>query len=256
METSQFYVYGVMRTSDAPDLGFKAVSAPDAAPAAVTTGALQTIVSPIDLDEVMPSRRNLLAHAKALETLMASGPVLPMRFGLVAATLDAVRKTATTNAALLAERLTALEGCAEYGVSVSWKRDAMMRAVVARRPDIQRAYQALAGRSEAATHFDRVELGRQVEAEIDALRAQAAEQCRAAVAAVARHVEMREPEDDVGIAKLDCLLETSRAGALAAVLETFEAGREDALEIKLVGPAPAYSFVDLALRWADDAEAA
>lgn len=257
MSAQHLYVYGVMRAADAPALDFKAVAAPGAAPMRITHGALQAVVSDIESDEeVLPARRNLLAHAKALETMMAAGPVLPMRFGLVAPGRAAIEATLAANAAALDAHLDALEGCAEYGVRVSWPRESLMRAVVARAPELQAAYQALAGKPEAQTHYQRVELGRRVEAAMSTLRDEAAETCFHAIAPLTRENVRQEPEDELTVLRLDCLVDDARADALAAALETLQSDAAADFEIKLVGPAPAYNFTALKLDWAESAAAA
>ncbi len=253
MTEASLYVYGVMRGADEPALDFAAVAAPGAAPFRVGAGALQAIVSAIETDEILPARRNLLAHAKALETLMEVGPVLPMRFGLIAPSRAAIEATLAANASALLARLQDLGGRAEYGVRVSWSREALMRAVVARQPELREAYQALAGKPEAATHYQRVELGRRVEAAIAALREEEAARCADAIAAVVARTALHEPEDELTILKLDCLVETAETEALGAVLERLQSDRPDAVSIKLVGPAPAYNFTKLALDWAEAA---
>lgn len=253
MTESHLYVYGVMRAEDAPSLAFKPVSAPGVDPLIVPCGAHQVVASPIEVEEVLPARRNLLAHAKALETMMAAGPVLPMRFGLVSPNAAAIQATVERATDILAAGLDDLEGCAEYGVRVSWERAAMMRAVVDRNPALKRAYDSLSGKSETATHYQRVELGRQVEAAISELRVEEAAICRKAVAAASRRIEEQEPEDELGILKVDCLVADDQAEALGAALEALSATRGDAVQIKLVGPAPAYNFVAVALDWAEAA---
>lgn len=256
MSEASLYVYGVMRADDAPSLGFKAVSAPGEAPQRVVSGAVQAIVSPIELDEVMPARRNLLAHAKGLEIMMEAGPVLPMRFGLIAATEEMVAATLAANEKELLERLDELTNKAEFGVRVAWTREALMREVVNRYPDLRRAYDALAGKSEVATHYERVELGRRVESAMHDFKHEEAVRCATAIEAIAERTVSQDPDDDLTALKMDCLVTLARADELAAALEELQAGRDADFDIKLVGPSPAYNFTKLSLDWAAAAEAA
>jgi len=55
----------------------------------IVNGDLAAVVSEIDADARV-RRDDLLAHARVLETLVESGTVLPMRFGVVVETDEGV----------------------------------------------------------------------------------------------------------------------------------------------------------------------
>ncbi|MEM9726768.1 MAG: GvpL/GvpF family gas vesicle protein, partial [Pseudomonadota bacterium] len=199
------------------------------------------------------TRRNMLAHAKALETLMGFGPVLPMRFGMIAPTEAQIAQAIDLKQDALLEHLASVEGCAEYGVTIAWERAEAMREVVAATPALKTAYERLAGRSAAETHFDRLELGRRVEGALFSKRIEEAAKLTERLAPLAREIAEREPEEDIQVLKADLLIKQDRAAALSALLEEIEAEAPGRLRIKLVGPSPAYAFSKLTLGWGDAA---
>lgn len=249
MSTETLYVYAVMRASDPADLTFAAVDQPDAAPRHLDCGPIKVIASPIENDEVLSTRRNMLTHAKALETLMVGGPILPMRFGLVAANADGILSTVENHASRLVGLLDDLEGCVEMGVKIVWDRAAAMREIVAETPSLAETYQRLQTRDERETHYERIELGRRVEAAMRTKREAEAAAYDARLSAIARDRALQEPDDELMVLKADYLVEHAQEPEMAAALEAIEADAPERLSISYVGPSPAYNFVNLQLDW-------
>ncbi len=247
---ANFYVYAVARAGADLDLDFRPVSAPGAAPFAIDCGPLTVVASPIEVDEVLSTRRNMLGHAKALETLMARADVLPMRFGLITAEIARIQATIAANEGALLAALDDLAGAVEFGVKISWDREVAMREVVDARPELKRAYLALQGRSPTETHYQRIELGRQVDAALEAKRAAERAETLDRLAPLARQIASGAPEDEMMLLKADVLVDRGGQDALTAELEAIEAAAPGRLSVKIVGPGPAYTFVTLQLSWA------
>ncbi|MEL6977971.1 MAG: GvpL/GvpF family gas vesicle protein [Pseudomonadota bacterium] len=247
-----YYVYGVMRAADLMSdraLSFRPVVDADAPIELIACGGLRAVVSEIEATEILSTRRNLLGHAKALEALMAVGPVLPMRFGVIAPTQAQIAQAVELKLEALQDHLAAFDGCAEYAVRIAWRREAAMRELVAENAALKTAHDRLRGRSAAETHFERLDLGRAVEAALLAKRAAEAATYLDRLGPLSRAVEAREPEEDIQVLKADFLVETDAVGAFSAALEAIEAEAPGRLAVKLVGPSPAYSFTKLSLGW-------
>src|SRR4051812_6613512 len=100
------YVYGYVRAEDATaDLG---TGVDDEAVRTLAEGDVAALVTPVE--EVQPRRRTLRAHADVLGRAFVHGPVLPLRFGMVAGE-EAVRQSLRDSD--LRRRLDALDGHAE-----------------------------------------------------------------------------------------------------------------------------------------------
>lgn len=247
---ANLYIYAVARAGADLDLGFKSVSAPGVDPLAIACGPLTVVASPIEVDEVLSTRRNMLGHAKALETLMDRADVLPMRFGLITAEIDRIRATIEANEEPLLTALDDLAGAVEFGLKISWDRETAMRELVDAQPDLQKAYKALQGRSPTETHYQRIELGRRVDAGLEAKRTEERHAVLARLEPFARKIAVGAPEDEMMLLKADALVDRDRQAALTAELEAIEAESPGRLTVKIVGPGPAYTFVSLQLAWA------
>ncbi len=253
--TGRLYVYGLIRAEDSPTeadafADLRAVAQPDARVVALASGSLAAIASPIDAAEVMATRRHMLAHAKVLETVMADRPVLPMRFGVITATAADLHATLSPEADTLRELLNQLDGRVEMGVKAVCDEAAVMRAIVAERPDIAERYATLKQGDPAATQFQRVDLGREVAGLRADWRDVQRERLTAHFADVAESVLVHEPDDDdLLVFNAAFLLKREDEPALFQRVEAIDADYGDAMTLKYVGPVPPYNFVNARLSW-------
>jgi hypothetical protein len=247
---SALYAYGVMRAADAtaaPDAPGVGGGALRFAPA----GELAVLVGDAPEGELRRARRNLLAHIRVLEAAQPMGPILPMRFGVVADDAAAVAAAVTPRAAELMALLDRYRGCAEYGVRVEYDRAAALAALGIARPDFARRRAELVGRAGADAQMALMNLGREIAEALDARRKAAERAILAAVKPVARDHVLRAPESDVEALRAEFLLPTADEAAFLAAVEAAAAATDfapgGAPTVRVVGPAPIYNFVSLAL---------
>ncbi len=250
------YVYALMRPEDAglfdhgdvPDL--PAVAAPDQHVRCLDLGRICAVVSAIDAHEVMSTRRNMLTHAKVLEAVMDAQTILPVRFGVISATEADLRATVEPEAERLREVLAGLDGKIEMGLKARCDEAAVMRAIVAERPDLAARYQKLQAGDPDAVQFQKVDLGR----EVAALRGEWRDAQRAALARrfddICEQIIIHEPDDDdLLVFNAAFLLPREREPELLARVEAIDGEYGDAMTLTYVGPAPVYNFVSIRLNW-------
>ncbi|MYX62974.1 gas vesicle protein, partial [Streptomyces sp. SID8382] len=85
------YVYGVVRASHTVPPGHTGVGERPAPVRTLRAGALAAVISDAPA-RLRAKRRDLLAHQDLALTLGKDGPVLPMRFGMVAPDEESVRR--------------------------------------------------------------------------------------------------------------------------------------------------------------------
>jgi hypothetical protein len=244
------YVYGLLEPGHPANPGTLAGQEGVTGPIRLTDLPTARLVhGPAVTGEILPRRRLLLAHARILEVLARVGSVLPMRFGMQAdpAALGAVL---AAQAEEVEKQFDAVRGCAEYGIRVSFPREAALSVIVSNDPDLASERARLAERG-GTGRMEAADFGRRLAERLDRKRAAAQRELLTALAPdLAAHV-LRAPEDDVQTLAIDALVSASRAEGLAARIETlarssaFAPGAEPF--VRLVGPGPAYSFVRLTL---------
>ncbi len=250
------YLYGLSDLRPA-DRNLAALHGVTGAVDASETACDWLIHGPSDGTELLPKRRHLLAHTKVLEELGAQATVLPMRFGMMAQSVDEFAGLVDRNATDIAESFKRLSGKVELGLRIDFPRDAALSAALAEDPALAKAHARLSGLA-TAPHFQAAEFGRRLAEALDARRGQAQ---RILLEQLRPHItdfRVKTPESDVQALALDVLIpesaqqgfaaETARAADAAA---DFAGGAEAA--IRIVGPVPAFSFVDLTLSTAEAA---
>jgi hypothetical protein len=248
------YLYGLMPAACAPAGRISEVEGLQRAPVAVCpVGDVAVIRSDHDGSEIRRTRRQMQAHTRVLERLVELGPVLPMRFGLVATTLDELAPLIRAAGDRIADEFARIDGQVEIGVRIGWPREAALARLLEAEPALARARDRLVGRG-ADAHFERIDLGRRVAEALDRRRTAAQHAIVPQIARLCTDHVLRVPESDVEAVRMECLLPAGAEGDLAAAAETAAASVDFAAdaepEIRLVGPLPPFNFVELSL-WPD-----
>lgn len=244
---SRLYVYGLTRGTIVDAFAAKPVSAPTEAVSARWFGDVTAIVSPIEADEVLPVRRNMMAHTKVLEEAIENHTVLPMQFGLIAEDEAALASLIEGARAPIHQSLDDLDGHVEAGVKLVWNEQAMFDEVAADHPALQATSSQLTRKGEAETYYERIELGRKVDAAINDKRAQEADIFHALIEPLAARMAMRDRDTDTTVTNIAALVRREGLADFEAALERFSNENEGRLTVKLVAPAPAYNFTSLKL---------
>jgi len=254
--SGEVYVYGLIRAADAAVAAARIegqAPLPGFAPPEIRPlGPVAALVSPAGAAgppaEILPVRRNMLAHARMLEAALPAGPLLPVVFGLVSPGAAALAAALAPREAELTAALDRLVGRAEYGVHVQGDRDGALAAIAAEMPDLAAG---LRGSGGAAGHYARIEIGRRVAEALGRRRDAAGAELLAALLREAEDHVLKAPEEDTDLLRAVFLLEMDREAAFAARLEAAAAGLAFAptarARIRLIGPAPASHFVSIRL---------
>src|SRR3990167_2586791 len=129
------------------------------------------VVSRVRSERQRASRENLMAHTLVLEKIMEHQQLLPVRFGIVAKTQDdVVSKVLQAYYWEFLEILKSLDGKKELGLKVFWNYDAIMGQIIADDAQIRELRDKLAGQSPESSYYQRINLGRLVEAALSAKR--------------------------------------------------------------------------------------
>lgn len=91
MAAEGVYVYAIVRAAVAPPSDVGGVGSPPAPLRSIRRGKVAAVVSEAP-PKLRARRRDLLAHQDLLQRLAEDGPVLPMRFGVVAPDEESVRR--------------------------------------------------------------------------------------------------------------------------------------------------------------------
>lgn len=222
-------------------------------------GELLLLYGAHDGADILPRRRNLLAHARVLETAMALGTVLPMRFGMSSPSESVFVELATKNHDLVEAALKPLRGHVELGVRIEAPEKAALEATLAASPSLEAERERLT-RPGAAQHFTKVEFGRRIGDAMARRRQDAQKEILSVLSEFCDKYILRTPESDAEVLRAEFLVPQHRQDAFASLLERAVnecrfAGAV-ACSTVLLGPNPAFHFTNLALMPRDDQDAA
>jgi len=185
-----------------------------------------------------------------LETALGLGTVLPMRFGMLAASPCDVAARLAAQRAAVDRALDRVRGHVELGVRVSVPEGRALGAILRDMPDLARARDRLAQLG-AAGHFETAAFGRRLGEALAQRRTQAQKYLlRGLKPLVADHV-LGAPTTDFELLRAEFLVADGAVRAfqdgLAELVQGVALSGEAAADVQMVGPGPAYHFVGLSL---------
>lgn len=208
------------------------------------------VYSDHDSSDILPKRRLLLAHTRALEALLTFGTVLPARFGLVASGIESVESMVLAKAAIITAEFARVHGCFELGIRIRFPRQSALEATLAEDVNLARERDRLAKMGPEA-HFALAEFGGKLADRLDRRRGAAQQQLLRTLVSLCRGHVLRKPEDDTEVLRAEFLIPTQQQHAFVAAVEmaalalAFAPGCEP--DIQVIGPVPMYNFVRLSL---------
>jgi hypothetical protein len=195
-------------------------------------------------------REYLLAHEAVILEAMERSEVVPLRFGTIAKNDEEVIEKLLKGAFdTLHEQLEAIQGCVELDLKVLWNQERIFEEVVAEDDRIR----ALRGVIANAAINERIELGRLTSEAIAWKSDQEAQLLLDELEPLAVEVRLNRPLSDMMVLNAAFLVEKSRLADFDSSVSALGVAQEGRLIFRYTGPVPPYHFVDLSVRWEEDA---
>ncbi|WP_350277960.1 GvpL/GvpF family gas vesicle protein [Kribbella sp. HUAS MG21] len=214
-------------------------------------GDIAAVTSPLPAESTLAGRAELMAHSHVLDAIATAGPVVPVRFGSVLQSVDAVAHE------LLEPRhdeframLGELAGHAQFTVRARYDEQQILTEVVAENADIAQLRAVTRERPDASSYGERVLLGELV---ARALEAKSVEDGRRLLTELERYATAVNVRESAGLDRLldvALLVEDKRRTAFEDAVEALAAEFAGRARLKLIGPTAPYDFVDAEERWA------
>ncbi|MEU5036189.1 GvpL/GvpF family gas vesicle protein [Streptomyces sp. G9] len=237
MDCDGLYVYAVVRRGSALPEGAAGVGDQPATLRTVDTGKVAAVVSDAPA-RLRARRRDLLAHQDLLMGLAERGPVLPMRFGVVAPNEDALLAQLTAAEARHLATLGRLDGHVEVNVKALPAPDSLAR-VVKEDAAVRRLREEARRRPgyEAS-----VRLGEAVATALAQRAAEAGREVMRELAPLAREAA-KGPDVQGCTLNTSFLVPRDHSEQFRAAAERLAEERRNHVDIRFAGPLPCYSFV-------------
>ncbi|MFF2183849.1 GvpL/GvpF family gas vesicle protein [Streptomyces sp. NPDC058155] len=237
MTASGIYVYGIVGHSHPLPLTTDGIGEPPAPVRLLPVGDLAVVVSAAH-PGLRARRRDLMAHQSVLLALAGAGPVLPMRFGMVAPDEAAVVAGVAARRDEHAAVLERLDSRVEMNIKIMPVQENL--AALIREDSVVRGI-----REETRRHPGyeaNVRLGQAVAAGLRRRAAEAAALLPPQFAGIADDM-CPAPDVEGCVLNASFLVPRREEGRFRGVAERFAAEHPDRLEVRVTGPLPCYSFV-------------
>jgi hypothetical protein len=246
--TRGVYAYGLVE-ADRSDLGEATGLAPGEPLRLVPAGPVAALTHPVDIDEFEGAglAHNLedaswlelmvRAHESVVESAMAAGPVVPMRFGSIFSGEPALVAMLTEHRRELERLLELTRGREEWGVKVSADLNALARELVPARAE----------ESSGTNYLRQRQAELRAAEQLAGLARERAAELHIALAAVSCDALLQpsaSPDPSV-LMKGAYLIARADRQAFLTRAEELRRGSDETFRLDLTGPWPAYSFTSV-----------
>jgi hypothetical protein len=242
------YVYGIIEANESMTFGKTGIGGTGETVYSVHHGDVAAVVSKTSVFIFDPTRENALAHEHVIETVMKTNTIIPMSFGTVFRTDDDIRQVLKSIYPSLKDVLKQMSGKLEFGLKVTWDRDAVIEELKRDNEEIHRFHIELTKKHLQSTYFARMQLGRMID---KALAERSAEYVRAIYEALRGVCVASRDNKVIGdkmIMNAAFLIDRERETDFDAAVNKIAAKFSDRLNFKYTGPWPPYNFVNIRLK--------
>jgi hypothetical protein len=210
----------------------------------VRHGELAAVVSEIGMDRPLGTRQDLLAHERVVESLAAENAMLPLRFGAVVRTVEAVTdELMASHHDWFADVLADLADRAEFIIFGTYVQDTVLREVLMEEPELMRLRESVQQLSEDAGYYERVRLGELIAQALEGKRETDNAALAQAIAPHAVAVAPRQPVGDDTAADVAFLVSKAERRRFEDAVEDLGGRWADRIRLRMVGPLAPYDFV-------------
>jgi len=211
-------------------------------------GQVAAVVSNVGVERVRPERSHLAAHQEVLKKLMAETTPLPMSFGILADSPQAVRNLLSRNQHALLEQLRRVAGKVEMGLRVTWDVPNIFEYFVNTHPELRRARDEFLAGPREPTQEDKIEVGRMFDRLLNEDRESYATQVETILAPHCAEIEQRKCRAEREVMNLACLVERTAMPQFES--RVFEAAQQfdNNFAFDYNGPWAPHNFVEIDLK--------
>ncbi|MBI2833992.1 MAG: GvpL/GvpF family gas vesicle protein [Acidobacteria bacterium] len=239
------YVYGI--TYGSMHRRYVGLGLDGATVYAIGLGPIAALVSNVATKRFRPERGKLAAHHGVIKRCAGEGAVLPVAFGTIADSDDAVREILEKNREAFLEQLNGVRGKVEMGLRVAWDVPNIFEYFVKHHVELAALRDHVFGKQRGPSHEDKIELGRLFDHLLGEEREAHTEKVEDILSARCAEIKRNPPRNEREVMNLACLVERE---ALKGFEDgVFAAARlfDNNFAFDFNGPWAPYNFVSVAL---------
>lgn len=240
------YIYGIIeepqhRKFNSPGVGNADVYT-------INYEQIAAVVSNTQFSEIDPTRKNVQAHTIVQEALLKEYSLLPMGFGMIAASEGEVKRLLENNYDGLLGELHRLAGKIEVELKVFWEQETIIKEIQGESQEFSRLKAKLkAASSPVEARSLMIVAGKLVESIVQSWKTSYAELVYATLQELSIEAKVNNPVGIKNLLNASFLIEKSREGEFQEQVYKMDTKFQGKMNFKYVGPLPPYNFVNLKL---------
>ncbi len=244
------YLYAIMNNGRGRSFGPVGIGDQGGEVYTVSHGDVSAVVSPSPVREYPVTRANTLAHQKVMEAVMACGPMLPVRFGVIGESEEPIReRVLKTRYDEFREALEGPGSKVELGLKAMWiDLQAVFAEIVAENQDIRRLRDRVTS-GKGARQSDKVRLGEMVKKALEKKKERFQDDLVAAFKGHFADFRANRLFGDQVAANLAFLVAREEERAFDGLVNEVTSRFNGSVRFKYVGPVPPCNFVEIAVTW-------
>jgi len=192
-------------------------------------------------------RDNMLAHEMAIEEVMKEYTVLPVRFCTIAEDEEKVKKILEIDHDRLIDAMKYIKGKKELGIKAIFKEEIIYKDILERYEDIRILKEKIALLSPERTYYQRMEIGRMVEASVQNEREICKKEILDSLIPLAEDNKINNTYGELMILSAAFLVNRDKEVEFDRKVEEFNTKYGDKIKFKYVGTIPPFNFVNLVI---------
>jgi Gas vesicle synthesis protein GvpL/GvpF/DnaJ domain len=192
----------------------------------------------------------LVHHQETIEQLQGKGfnMIIPMRLGTIASSKEEVIRILSNGHDLIIGTLTKIEYMTEIDIAVTWADFSETLKYIANHPEIIELKAAIENKADHLSQIDQVKVGMLIQEKLDEKNKLVELKILDALSALSVDIKMHEVMNDQMITNSAFLLNRSKKEKFEDAIDKLDEEFKGALNFKLVGPLPCYSFYTLEVK--------
>lgn len=208
---------------------------------------ISAVVSDSPIKKYPISRENLIPHERAIEEVMETHTVLPVRFATIAEDEEKVRKILEREHDKFVDLLKNMEGKKELSLKAVFKEGFIFEHILKKYEDIRALKDKITAQPPGKTYYKRTEIGRMVESALEIEKEIFRKEISDSLTPLAIDVKVNNTYGDQMIVNAAFLVEENREPEFDQKVEELVERHRDSVRFKYVGKLPPFNFVNLVI---------
>ncbi|MBI4743333.1 MAG: GvpL/GvpF family gas vesicle protein [Actinobacteria bacterium] len=207
---------------------------------------IAAIVSDSSVKEYSASRENLISHELAIEEVMKTYTVLPVRFATVAEDEKKVKEILERDYDKFLDLLKDIEGKKELGLKAIFKKD-IYNDILEKYENIKVLKEKLEGLRPEETYYQRMKIGEMVETALQKEKEICKKDILNNLSPLAIKTKINDNYGEMMIANAAFLVDEDREAEFDQKIQELDEKYGDKVKFKYIGTLPPFNFVNLVI---------